>query len=145
MSSVLIRKFNPEIDSGFIYSTWPKGIYFGCEIKEQRHKWFSDFYKRMKPTLAHADVFIAHMNDDESFILGYSIVIANALEFLYVKKDYRNQGIGRLLYKHRPVDIFPVITTIGKDILRKHPELFNKGEPVGNSKDTRENPAAQTL
>jgi GNAT superfamily N-acetyltransferase len=133
MAQVIVRKFNPVKDSGLIYSSYPKGVYYAAqepinphnEHKEaeqyQKFKsfWFKDFYSKVKDQLVNSKVLIACMSDDPDTILGYAIVSSKALEFVYVKELFRNQGVARLLLKHEQVEEYKNVTKVGKAILTK--------------------------
>ena len=103
---VILRKFNPVIDSGLIYSSYPKGVYYGSYVKINpedyitiKNSWFKQFYKSLQDQLNNSTITIACMSDAPETILGYSIVTGTILNFIYVKEVFRNQGIGRLLFK----------------------------------------------
>jgi GNAT superfamily N-acetyltransferase len=97
--TIRIRKFDPDLDSGLIYSSCPKGVYYGAarEILAPKHEWFKTFFLRLKELLATGDVLVACAEDDPGFIIGYSIIKNYVLHFVYVKENYRNQGIAKAL------------------------------------------------
>jgi hypothetical protein len=125
MSRVILRKFNPETDSGLIYSSWPKGVWHSPNgpINQVKTQWFTKFYQHVKHCLETGSVYIACMEDNPDFLLGYSVITGPLLEFVYVKKDFRNQGIATLLVKNKNVSKVKNLTKIGAAILAKHPEL----------------------
>ena len=123
MSKVILRQFDPATDSGFIYSSFPKGVYHGSveKIATPKDEWFGSFYNYLKEQLALATVSIACMQDDPDTILGYSILAGDTLQFVYVKAPYRNQGIATLLTKNKFKDInVKNLTKVGAAILAKH-------------------------
>lgn len=102
VETVVLRPFEPEIDLPFIYSSWRNSLWYD----EKRDETKADkFYRlatreiKFKLRDPHSSVRIARLDSNASSIVGYSVFIGKNLEFLYVKADYRNQGIGSLLAK----------------------------------------------
>jgi GNAT superfamily N-acetyltransferase len=122
METVVLRKFNPSRDSGLIYDSFPKGVYYSSylPIKTDKTKWFKDFFIYTKQLLATPDaITVACMSDNSDVIIGYSIVVDKALEFVYVKESFRNQGIAKLLLKNQQVELYKNVTKVGNAILTK--------------------------
>ena len=96
---VVLRSFDPAQDTGFIVSTWPKAVYFGAidEPSTPWSTWATAVHEKIKQLLGTCEVRIASEADKPLLIIGYSVVNDNRLEFVYVKKDYRGVGVGRLL------------------------------------------------
>lgn len=134
MSSVIVRDFNPKLDSGFIYSTWPKSVFYRgvhVEYDVDRRAWFEDFHAYMKLHMPDAHIYVACMHDDPHTILGYSVVYGRALQFIYVKELFRQQGIAMLMLKRNNfkanIPVNPLfITRIGLAIMNDHPQLFTE-------------------
>lgn len=125
MSKVVLRKFDPDMDSGFIYSTFPKGVYHGSydDITLPKKEWFALFYEAMKASLDLSQITIACMDGSPEVIIGYSIVRESILQFVYVKESYRKQGIARILTRNRYSKVnTDNLTIVGHAILRDHPE-----------------------
>lgn len=139
MSHVLIRKFNPDTDSGFIYSTWPKGLYHASStpIKTPKAQFFKELYDQIKQHMLTSKIFIACMDEDRDTILGYSVIDRDTLQWVYVKELFRKQGLARALIKNKSNRVNVVnLTKVGNAILQKHPELEEsyKKEPEENDK-----------
>jgi hypothetical protein len=100
---IIIRPFQPGTDSGFIYSTLPKSIYYGSHIKipVSRSHFFDTAYSYVQNVIADQNtrIFTACLKDDPDFIVGYAVVHGTCLEFVYVKEGFRNQKIATLLLK----------------------------------------------
>ncbi len=125
---VIIRPFDPNKDSGLIYDSYPKGVFHGSVISPQASKsqWMKAFYQVVKDQLLHSVVRIACSEEDPGTILGYSITTGEILNFVYVKSDVRNQGIGTLLTRNKFTKIDQgTLTKIGMAILKKR----SQGEP----------------
>jgi GNAT superfamily N-acetyltransferase len=99
---LLIRPFMPLTDTGFILSTYPKSVYYKLP-KENRpaskKAWMGEFYQGLLELLGTADIRILCTREEPNFIIGYAISHGSKLLFMYVKKDYRGQGLSKLLIK----------------------------------------------
>lgn len=145
MSRVIIRDFIPLTDSGFIYSTMPKSIYYSgiaIDPDDDKRTWFEDFYKYLQALIPESEISIACTTDDINFIVGYSVVAGRTLQFVYVKEDYRKQGIARLLVKHnkqiREVNM-GFVTRVGDAIIEEHKDFFIETEKsIQNAKNNAE-------
>jgi hypothetical protein len=125
---VAVRDWVPG-DRNFILSTWLKGLRYGNEWFEAiDSKVYFDFYHKVIETiLAHplTTVKVACLADDSDVILGYSVSTGPCLNWAFVKKEWRSIGIGRDLVS-KEITTVTHLTSLGKSILRKHPELkFN--------------------
>jgi hypothetical protein len=98
---VILREFNPDGDTGFIVSSWPKAIYFGSvsEPETPWSRWADEKHEAIKEILGTHTVRVATLVDMPELIVGYAVlgVDPGLLEFVYVKKMYRKIGVGRLL------------------------------------------------
>lgn len=126
MSQIIIRPFKPE-DTGLIYSSYAKGVYYGKEHHEDieqndqtKDGWFKDFHTKVNQQIQDATIYVACSRDDEDFTLGYAIIQNNVLQFVYVKPLYRNQGIATLLTKDKYQTINPNhMTKVGYAIITR--------------------------
>lgn len=130
MSKVIVRPFNESQDAGFLFSSWPKGVYHSSAHHIELHKeeFFRIFYDYVKEMIASADISIACMSDDHDTIIGYSVIYECELQWIYVKELFRRHGIATLLVKNQIIDGFNEqnLTKAGLAIIRKHPELNQK-------------------
>jgi hypothetical protein len=119
----LIRDFQPE-DYNFVKSCFLRGLYYG-------DSWFSlipkdkfmSYYSLAADNLLNNPkhtVQIACLKEDPTVILGYSIMKADfsTIDFVFVKKAHRKQGIGRSLVPQRPRSVTH-LTALGKLLLPK--------------------------
>jgi GNAT superfamily N-acetyltransferase len=111
---VQLRPFNKDLDYGFLIATWPKAIYYGSAHSGNEHErnlWFKAKYDLINTMLQNPrwEIRIACVDEDPSFILGYSVTMPNRdsrlVHFVYVKKGYRKQGIGKLLTGPERIDV----------------------------------------
>lgn len=133
---IILRQFHPELDEACVYATWRNSAFFGIprrtsEAKQLAEKSRITFFKGMtreiRETLKHAVVRIACDANKPTFIVGWSCATGTHLDWIYVKVEYRNQGIAKMLM---PKDIETVtnrITKIGEVIIEKK-KLKIKGE-----------------
>jgi hypothetical protein len=93
---VIIRPFYPEVDSGIIYDSYPKALYYKIPKVDRPHSdkelWFQAIHVLLPKKLHEGPVKIACIEDAPNTILGYSVQ-----GFIYVKKAFRDQGIEELL------------------------------------------------
>jgi hypothetical protein len=119
----LIRDYQ-ETDFNFVKSCFLRGLYYG-------DSWFSLIPKDifMHNYSKAADVLIlspkrtikiACVKDDPDTILGYSIMKDDfsVVDFVFVKKAHRKQGIGKSLVPQHPKSVSH-LTTLGKMLLPK--------------------------
>lgn len=121
-AKVITRTYNHDKDAPFIFSSWRNALWYA----EDRDENLSNiFYRRANQEIKHLikDFFtvvkIACLSDDHDQIVGYSVMRKDNLEWVYVKKDYRKQGIARLLAKGFKTISEP-FTIEGRSIATKH-------------------------
>lgn len=128
---IYVRPYHPASDDGFIYSTMIRGLYYG-------DSWFSKIPKKLfvenyRKVIALAlstpgtIVRIACIKDDPDEIKGYSILLNNdtSLMWVFVKKDWRNIGIARVLVPEGFSQVTN-LTALGEILLKKYPKvIFN--------------------
>jgi hypothetical protein len=125
---VLTRDFDPDTDTGFIYGTWSKGVYFGGlhphQSSDKKRKWFSEHYGHVTKKLQSAQIKVAYLENSPEVLIGYAVAEDGCFDWIFIKANYREQQITWLLMKALdPVDrIDPnQLTKAGQAILAKHP------------------------
>ena len=109
---IILRPVQPE-DHNYLMATWINGLWRGLskpDIPEgmTEKEVYQDLcsYIANKLSPAHhygpATIQIACGDHDPNWIAGYSVSRGPHLEWLYVKKDYRRQGIANLLLQRPP-------------------------------------------
>lgn len=113
---------DPLDDRRFVFTTWKNGIWFSEPRDERNYDEFNSLKSREINRIlkrSNAKVTIACISDNLDQIIGYSVATGTHLHWIYVKEDYRKQGIGRLLAKGT-VTISEPITKIAKVIASEH-------------------------
>lgn len=120
-----IRDYSPK-DLAFIKATMLRGLYYGDSwfslIPKDR---FMNAYKHFVDTLLASPkniVKVAVLKEDSDVILGYSILSKDftKIHWVFVKKDWREKGIGRALLPQYPV-VATHLTITGKNLIHKFP------------------------
>ena|ERR1700733_7134484 len=144
--TLILRAFNPERDSPFIYSTWRNAVWYG-EKRDQSQSslFFSKMTAAIKELFGNSEtlVKIACDQEDPDYIAGYSVFTGSKLEFIYVKINYRRKGIGKLLSQGFQTIAEP-LTSVGKKIAEQHG--LKIGESNGrNQKQSNQESSPRTL
>lgn len=97
---IVVRGYAHAHDAGFVFSTWPKGAYYAAadKIHKSKRVWFNEMYDYVQLALETGRVLIACHDDTPNVIVGYAVQLDDTLEWVYVKEDYRKQGIATMLY-----------------------------------------------
>lgn len=134
---VILRSMS-EDDLPCIYSTWRNSAYFGMEKREQNaDKFFKKQTANISQVLSDALVRIACLKDDPNMIIGYSVSTGDHLDWIYVKVEFRNKGIGRLLFPKNIKTVTTRQTKIGAVIARKKKLNFKENVSEQASKTER--------
>lgn len=118
---VVLRKYNSTTDQPFIFATWRKSAFYlsATPIEENSKVWFQNQTRMIQETLPVAYVRIACLDGDPSTIIGYSIMREKHLEWVYVKTEFRKQGIATLLVPKELESVTPHVTKMGLEIAKK--------------------------
>lgn len=118
---IVVRDFDPEQDEAFIYCTWRDQAYFSAiDTPEGDPKeFFRKTTRIIKEILKTAKVRIACLLDSPTTIIGYSVSTGDHLNWIYVKVDYREVGIGKMLWPKEIKTVTCYLTKIGAKIADK--------------------------
>ncbi len=120
--TVVIREYSPDMDNPCIYATWRNSSHFSSTVPRGTNEskiFFRAQTQKIKDILRKASVKIACGGDDPTFIVGYSVVTQKHLNWIYVKVDYRNRGIGTMLMPKDIETVTDCLTKIGTIIAKK--------------------------
>lgn len=129
---IIIRSFNKETDIAFLYGTLIRGIYFGAVKRSNLN--LGPFTEILKPyverMIEKAKIEVICDFENPTFLLGYSIIDNNHLEWIFVKPLYRNQGIATMLLKNEKISAINEnnLTLAGQKIMKKH-QIIKKEVP----------------
>lgn len=133
--AVQIRRYAPETDEAFIYSSWlntyKHDSYFAKRIKPYV------FFKGHRQILNHilfkpiVKALIAHPKDEPDTITGYLIYERHekpVVHFVFVKKEFQKLGIARTLFDAAEIDpqdfTFTHWTMPVNDLIQKYPNII---------------------
>ena len=122
----LIRDAVKE-DYNFVFSTFLRGLYYGDPsfTRVDKALFMKHYHDVIETLLNHVDtvVKVAALKEDPEVILGYSILSHTRLEWVFVKKAWRQIGVAKSLI---PDYILTTshLTEIGEVILKKHPSII---------------------
>ena len=95
---ITVRPYEEKIDAPFIFNSWSRSAYYSSKPRPSPKKdWFQAKIHSIKDALQEGTVYVACLKEDPIFFLGYIVLQKNQIQFLYVKQDYKNQGIEELL------------------------------------------------
>lgn len=119
--SIVTRAFIPADDEACIYATWRNSSFYlsAKPISQSSTKFFSEKNREIKQILPLAKVKIACLSDSKETIVGYSVSRGTHLDWIYVKPDYRMQGVATLLLPKEIKTVTPDLTKIGIKIVNK--------------------------
>lgn len=130
--NIVLRPYDKDHDIAFIYSAWRNQAFYSALNKpeERPSVFFTNKTEEIKRILGHATIKIACLQDSPVTIVGYSVYTGNHLDWIYVKEDYRKQGVGTLLMPKNIETVPSELTKIGK-VLADKKKLVTKGEKYG--------------
>lgn len=132
---IILRKLNKSQDEPFIYSTWPRSLFYSPAepIKIKKSLFIKQMLKYIDQALDNFQITIACLKEYPDSIIGYSVIHKNTLEWIYIKEAYRHSGIATFLLKKHKIDDFNPshLTKIGQGIINEK-KLFKKKEELQN-------------
>lgn len=118
-----------EADHNFIYASWLRGLRHGNAHFEliDGEAYFKNHHAVIKSILDDFEVTVkvACLKESPDVILGYCVYKYDRLDWIFIKKSWRNIGLARDLV---PEDITTVshVTKVGLSLLKKRPNVrFN--------------------
>lgn len=98
---VLIRDFNPAVrgEENYIKSTWLRDLRDADPSGLPDDLWFPAHRRHIETVLGdpRATILIAATSDDPHEILGYLVTYPEYLEWVHVRKLFREQGLAKRL------------------------------------------------
>lgn len=119
--SIVTRSFEPQLDQAMVYATWRNGRYYGS--RDRQHTNTKDEFRRLTKEiheiLHKATVRVACLEESPEVIIGYVVYTHNHLDWIYVKEDYRRQGIASLILPKQITTITAYPTKLGANLWAK--------------------------
>lgn len=122
---LISRPFNPQLDKNCIYALWRNSSFYSNNTKRygpattHTIKIKKQQTERIRKILQNAQVRVACLEDDPNIIIGYVVYTRDHLDWIYIKPDYRRQGIASMITP-RDIETFTDETTkIGQKIIDK--------------------------
>jgi len=128
---VIIRKANPD-DKDLLLSTWLQNQYFSSPDyfqavpKEIYYPCYTAVIKQILFTPG-VDINVACDQAHPNWVVGFCVFKADSIYWIYVKKDYRLQGIANLLIPQntvirvaRSLTNWRALTKIGRCLVEEH-------------------------
>lgn len=118
---IVIRPFDFSIDAPFIFSSWRNSVWYDSHVTD---KIDSSFYhqktQEIKKTISDQKTHIkmAVLKRNPEHLIGYVVINNSVIEFVYVKLDYRKQGVATILCKGLTKVVTPM-TKIGASIVKR--------------------------
>jgi GNAT superfamily N-acetyltransferase len=89
----------PKQYTALIFSKWLRSFLYGnkdLQRKIDHHDYFKSYHKSIEEILEKPDATIrlAVLTDDPDVVLGFAVHRGTVLDYLYVHRDMRKQGIG---------------------------------------------------
>lgn len=145
---IIIRPYIKGIDEDYVFTSWVQSSYYSHYPKfpnlysiEKETKRSREFFKNksrhINYILPMGDIKIACLKETPMVIIGYSVSFDKHLWYMYVKGDYRRQGVGTLLMPKDIETVSSSLTGIGKTIVTKK-NLTLKGEHDGRNYEDRQ-------
>jgi L-amino acid N-acyltransferase YncA len=102
----VIREARPE-DRGFIFGNYLKSAYSSFAYRNMPAPAFQHFAARLlEQLIERSQVLVVHRKDDENALLAFAVserpfkgMSQIVLHFMYIKHDYREQGLGGAILK----------------------------------------------
>lgn len=117
--TVIVRPFNSPQDEAFLYASWRNALWYAEDRDDSlSEKFYRVATKEIRKLIDNpaVKVNIACMSNNADHIVGFSVFENKHLHWIYVKSDYRNSGIGRLLSANFET-VAPPLTKFGRAIV----------------------------
>lgn len=136
--TIIIRHYNSVTDAPLLFASWRNCLWFENHPAEAKPN--PIFYRMMTKKInlllkvPNTNIKIACLQDDPNEIKGYAVLSGPTIEMVYVKLDYRKQGIATLLTKGF-VNITKPITKIASAIANKKNLKIKENQNVKEETD----------
>ena len=135
-SVVIVFRNMKDEDLAMIYSTWRNSSYYSAVSRPEMptNEAFRIKTIEIKNIMTNCEAKVACLKDSPDTIIGYSIWDDKHLYWVYVKPEYRRQGIAKRLVPKDIETIPEELTALGERIAEKKP--FKKEKKHGRNSNT---------
>jgi len=118
MNDLMMLRPARESDLPFIMDTWLKTLRVSNDLFKQIDKeaYYSNYPKVVHNLVHNCITTICCLRDDDDVILGYSCYTPTTLHWVFVKKQWRGNGIMKLLVN----DDIKFISHLTKQFQKRH-------------------------
>lgn len=117
-----------ESDKSIILASWLNGLRYGNDWFSliDSKAYFYTYHTILETLLSRPEtqIKIACLKDDPEVVLGYAVFTGNRLDWVFVKKAWRNIGIANQLVPDN-IQVVTHVTKPGKAIMLKRKYVFN--------------------
>lgn len=109
-------------DTGFIISTWLKGMRYGNELVKaiDKNAYFDHYHQNVERILETAQVTVCCIKDDPDVIIAYAVLGSpHTLHWVFVRPAWRRLGIAKSIIP-KDTDTITHLTNIGLSIKPNH-------------------------
>lgn len=128
LNSLIKIRAGLESDQSLIFASFLRGLYYDNKFYNMIPKddFMATYKEAIKALLTKCEIRVACLVDDPDVIVGYSLVSPASLHWVYVKKPWRKQGIGKLLVPVIP-PFFSHFSTLGLSLKesKNYNTIFN--------------------
>lgn len=121
MSELIVRKamLGPQTDEEFIFDSWLRCYRKSPDSHLPDEVFFPLYRGIIKHLMVHSKVEVLCIPENEDAILGYIVYDPSVVHWIYIKRDFRGQGLGKLLIDRAgPNPVLTFTTPTGRKRLR---------------------------
>lgn len=128
LARVIVREVELP-DKAFVMGSWLQGQRYGnahFEWVDQAlfFKGYGD-YIHMVFNLPNTRIEVACLEGDHNTICGYIVYGGPVLHWIFTKRDYRNQGIAKLMCRGKDFRSVSSLTRTGRHLIKKYGLVFD--------------------
>lgn len=104
---------------GLVFAKWMRSLRFGNDYYRlmDQFSYYKSYQRLLASIMANPSTMItlALLTDDPDVVLGFAVTRGNILDYVYVDKDQRRQGIARAIV-HKHIGVITHLTRTGISI-----------------------------
>lgn len=108
-----------ESDMSFVIGSWRESFQLSAAIRApalDRDHYFEEMARVIRKLCAKATVRVAHDPEDDDHLVGFAAFTPRSdgtdeLHYVYVKRDFRGQGVARSMLADRKIATYTFLTS----------------------------------